>query len=118
MSRALADLDPRFRPFATYLVEVARSVGPTQVTSTRRTWSEQSRLYLDYLQGRRALPALSPDRSLHVLGFAIDMVCGDYTVGGPPSPEMAALGDWWIRGGGRWGGKADPVHFSAKVSFA
>lgn len=112
MSRSLAALDSRFRPYAEYLVAVARSLAPTTVTSTRRTWSDQARLYLDYVQGRRALPALPPERSLHVQGWALDMVCGDYRVGGPPTPEMAALGDWWRQGGGRWGGTADPVHFS------
>jgi len=113
VSRALSALAPNFRPYAEYLVSVAASVGPTVVTSTRRSWSEQARLYLDYVQGRRALPAVPPDRSLHVLGYALDMVVGAYKVGGPPTPEMAALGDWWRKSGGRWGGAADPVHFSA-----
>jgi hypothetical protein len=113
VSRALADLDPSFRPYAEALVSAARSLAPTQVTSTRRSWSDQARLYVDYLQGKRALPALPPERSLHVWGYAVDLVCGAYKVGGPPSPEMAALGDWWRKAGGRWGGAADPVHYSA-----
>ena len=113
MSRSLSALDPYFRPFGAYLVQVARSLGPTTVTSTRRSWADQARLYLDYVQGRRALPALPPERSLHVLGYAVDLVVGSYTPGGPPSPEMAALGQWWRDSGGRWGGAADPVHFSA-----
>ena len=113
MSRSLSALDPSFRPAAEYLVQVARMLGPTTVTSTRRSYSEQARLYLDYLQGKRPLPALPPDRSMHVRGTAVDMVVGAYQVGGPPSPEMARLGEWWRSGGGRWGGTADPVHFSA-----
>lgn len=113
MSRSLADLDPQFRPYAEILFKAARSLGPSQITSTRRTWAEQSRLYLDYLQGRRALPALPPDKSLHVFGYAVDLVVGNYRVGGPPTEEMAALGAWWRSAGGRWGGAADPVHFSA-----
>jgi hypothetical protein len=112
MSRALSALDAGFRPYAAYLVQVARGLGPVQVTSTRRSWSEQGRLYLDYLSGRRALPALPPDRSLHVRGLAVDLVVGAYEAGGAPSPELVALGNWWKQSGGRWGGAADPVHFS------
>jgi len=112
MSRALSSLDPSFRPYAAYLVEVARRLGKTTITSARRNWSDQARLYLDYMQGRRALPALPPERSLHVQGLAVDLVVGNYQAGGPPSPEMAALGRWWLASGGRWGGTADPVHFS------
>lgn len=113
MSASLSSLDPRFRPYAEALVSAARGLGKTVVTSARRSWSDQARLYMDYLQGRRALPALPPDRSLHVAGLAVDLVCGNYTVGGPPSPEMAELGRAWIAFGGRWGGAADPVHYSA-----
>jgi len=113
MSRSTSALDPSFRPAAEFLVKVSRMLAPTTVTSTRRSHSEQSRLYLDYMQGRRPLPALPPERSLHVRGLALDLVAGSYTPGGPPSPEMERLGQWWRSGGGRWGGAADPVHFSA-----
>lgn len=116
MSSSLSALDQAFRPYAEYLVAVARLLGVPHVTSTRRSYSDQSRLYLDYVQGRRALPALPPERSLHVRGLALDLVIGSYVAGGPPSPEMQALGRWWLAGGGRWGGAADPVHFSAPVS--
>ena len=114
MSRQLSDLAPEFRPYAEALVQAARSLGPTTVTSTRRSWAQQQGLWLDYLQGKRALPALPPDRSMHVLGWAIDLVVGSYRAGGPPSPEMKLLGDWWNRSGGLWGGTADPVHFSVR----
>lgn len=113
MSRSLSALDQTFRPYAEYLVSTARLLGTPHVTSTRRSYSEQARLYLDYVSGKRPLPALPPDRSLHVRGLALDLVVGNYQAGGPPSPEMAALGKWWTDGGGRWGGAADPVHFSA-----
>lgn len=113
MSRSLSALDARFRPFAEYLVQTARLLGTPHVTSTRRSWVEQQRLWLDYMQGRRPLPALPPSQSLHVRGLAVDLVVGAYTAGGPPSPEMVALGNWWLNGGGRWGGTSDPVHFSA-----
>lgn len=115
MSKSLADLDPWFRPYAEYLVQAARLLGTPHVTSTRRDYIEQSRLYMDYLSGKRSLPALPPTQSLHVYGLALDLVVGEYTPGGPPSPEMAALGAWWLQAGGRWGGKGDPVHFSAPV---
>ena len=112
MSRSLASLDPQFRPYAEYLVQVGRSVGRTTVTSTRRTWAEQAGLYEAYRAGRRPLPVAPPGRSRHVWGLAVDLVVGKYRAGGPPSPEMQALGEWWRKNGGVWGGKADPVHFS------
>lgn len=113
MSRSLSALDPHFRPFAEYLWKVARLLGSAHLTSTRRSYVEQERLYMDYVQGRRALPALPPTRSMHVRGLAVDLVVGDYKAGGPASPEMNALGQWWRAGGGRWGGATDPVHFEA-----
>ena len=113
MSRSLAQLDQQFRPYAEYLVKVARTLAPATVTSTRRTWAEQAGLYQDYLAGRRPLPVAPPERSRHVWGLAVDLVVGKYRAGGPPSPEMQALGEWWQKSGGVWGGKADPVHFSA-----
>lgn len=113
MSRSLSALAPAFRSYAEYLVKTARLLGTPHITSTRRSWAEQQRLWLDYLQGRRPLPALPPDQSLHVRGLALDLVVGSYQAGGPPSPEMVALGEWWRAGGGRWGGISDPVHFSA-----
>lgn len=113
MSRSLATLDPQARPYFEYLVDASRTaLGSTTITSTRRTWAEQARLYQDWLAGFRPLPALPPERSLHVAGLAVDLVVGRYTAGGPPSAEMTELGTWWRSLGGRWGGPADPVHFS------
>lgn len=112
MSRSLASLDQQFRPYGEYLVQVGRTLGPVTVTSTRRTWAHQAGLYQDYLAGRRPLPVAPPERSRHVWGLAVDLVVGKYRAGGPPSPEMQALGEWWRKNGGVWGGKADPVHFS------
>ncbi|MGH9024375.1 MAG: hypothetical protein ACRDV9_15005 [Acidimicrobiia bacterium] len=113
MSRSLATLDQEARPYFEYLVDAARTyLGPTTITSTRRTWTEQARLYQDYLAGHRSLPALPPERSLHVYGLAVDLVVGRYAAGGSSSPEMTALGTWWRSLGGRWGGPGDPVHFS------
>lgn len=114
MSTSLASLAPDFRPFAEYLVKVAKTLGPTVVTSTRRSWVEQQRLWVDYMSGKRALPAVPPNQSLHTRGWAVDLVVGSgYEAGGPPTPEMAALGRWWQQSGGRWGGVKDPVHYEA-----
>src|SRR5262249_29736874 len=107
-------LDPYFRPYADYLVGVGRKyLGRVVVTSTRRSWAEQARMYSDWLAGHRVLPVDPPERSMHVRGLALDLVIGDYRAGDPPSREMQALGEWWQSAGGRWGGKRDPVHFSA-----
>ena len=109
-------LDPRLRPWAQYLLEVAAYNGlRVQVTSTLRTRAQQTVLYQRSLECSRrggrgtCLPAAPPGTSDHELGLAFDLVVnGDFK-----SPEQAALGRFWQSLGGRWGADADPVHFSA-----
>ena len=47
------------------------------VTSGRRTYGEQQRLYSAYLAGRSSLPAAPPGRSAHNYGLAIDVWAGN-----------------------------------------
>lgn len=103
----LGSLDRRFRPYAQFLLETAAANGiGVRVTSTRRSRRKQAELYRRYLRGEMPYIVLPPGRSLHEQGLAIDLV----TI---PESAVAALGAWWRSIGGRWGGQADPVHFSA-----
>jgi len=81
-----------------------------RVTSTRRSFQDQARLYADYKAGRSQLPAAPPGRSMHQLGRAFDLA----RMGIDPYvddllPELGAL---WIGLGGFWS-STDPVHFQA-----
>ncbi len=106
MSTSLSTLDPRFAPWARYLVDVLTAYGyrPT-VTSTRRSSSEQRTLYARYVAGASAYPAAVPGTSQHEYGLALDIAF--------PDPSWAAsAGAWWRSLGGRWS-PSDAVHFGA-----
>lgn len=114
-----ATLDPRFRPYADFILQVAQqnNLRP-QVTSTRRTRGQQETLYARYLacergkqqaQPLRCLPAAPPGTSDHELGLAIDLVVG----GDFRSAAQFALGRWWVSVGGLWS-ERDPVHFGVR----
>jgi hypothetical protein len=108
VSSSLGALDERFAPFAQWFVETARSDGyEIVVTSTRRSVQQQEVLWEEFQAGGRDLPALPPNRSLHVRGLAFDcVVAGNYR-----GPLQAELGQLWQLVGGTWGGQSDPVHF-------
>jgi D-alanyl-D-alanine carboxypeptidase len=96
-------LIPQLRPFASELVRAAGAAGlQPRVTSTRRSFSQQKRLYDRYLAGLSPYPAAPPGHSAHEYGFAFDMI----------SLDNAACGDYWESLGGIWGGRGgDDVHF-------
>lgn len=102
---SLNGLQPWLLPWAQWLVSYGRAYG-CQVTSVRRTYAEQTRLYNDYIAGRSRYPAAPPGRSMHEAGRAWDMV-------GPPQ-ILEWLGRGWESVGGTWGGRfGDPIHFEA-----
>jgi len=99
-------LIPELRPFAQQLVMIAGSnrLQP-RVTSTRRSFSTQARLYKLYLSGRSAYPVAPPGTSAHEFGYAFDVIV-------TPLEYLNALGSLWESWGGKWGGRfRDPVHF-------
>lgn len=99
---ALGTLHPGFRPYAAALVAVAERYGLNpRVTSTRRSFDDQRRLYERWKSGRNPYPAAAPGCSQHNYGVAFDMVVDD--------PQW--LGAVWQHWGGYWGGSRDPVHF-------
>jgi LAS superfamily LD-carboxypeptidase LdcB len=89
-----------------FLQAVARANGHgLVVTSTRRSRTQQRRLYADYLAGKSKYPAAPPGSSAHELGRAFDAVI-------EPRAWQDTYGALWERMGGRWGGRfGDPVHF-------
>jgi LAS superfamily LD-carboxypeptidase LdcB len=107
----LRTLQPWLRPAAEWLVAAARDYDPAvTVTSARRTFVEQSRLYRAWKEGRSSLPAAPPGRSMHQLGRAFDVVRrGIDPFSDDLLPQMGAA---WIAMGGRWF-SSDPVHFEA-----
>jgi D-alanyl-D-alanine carboxypeptidase-like protein len=76
-----------------------------QLTSTLRSFEEQTRLYDLYLRGAARYPAAPPGSSMHEVGRAFDYYAPDYV--------LEQLGDIWTAVGGTWGGAVDPIHFEA-----
>jgi len=95
------------RPYFAALVAAARRADPsTRVTSTRRSRSEQGRLYRRFLAGQSKYPVARPGTSKHEHGRAIDIIARPET--------LRRLGAAWERLGPtfKWGGRFnDDIHF-------
>lgn len=112
MSARLDQLQPELRPWAEALVRACGDAGLLpQVTSTRRSLSEQKRLYSRYLAGQQPYPVARPGTSAHEYGWAFDMVV-------TPLSALSDVGALWESWEGVWGGHPrrsgssyDPVHF-------
>jgi hypothetical protein len=86
------------------LVDAAGAAGlQPRVTSTRRSHSEQRRLYNRFLAGKSGYPVAPPGFSAHEYGEAFDMVTA-------PMEALADVGATWQSWGGGWN-PADAVHF-------
>lgn len=106
MSGSIYSLIPELQPFARQLINYAssRGMGP-RVTSTRRSTSEQARLYQRYVAGQSEYPAAPPGTSAHEFGYAFDMIVSY-------AEWLNELGQVWTSWGGVWGGAfSDPIHF-------
>lgn len=105
---SLRTLSPDFRPYAEQFVDYLTANGlSVSVTSARRSFAEQTRLYTRYINGQSPYPAAVPGTSTHELGYAFDAVVS-------PKEYQRAAGEAWEKFGGRWGGRfRDPVHFEA-----
>ena len=105
MAYEFRSLVPELRPFAEQLLAVAGANGlAPKITSTRRSFADQKRLYDSYLAGTALYPVAPPGSSAHEYGWAFDM---DVT----PHDVLPQLGQLWESWGGTWGGTRDPVHF-------
>ena len=92
------------RPFAAELVRAAGAAGLLpRVTSTTRTYAEQSRLYRRFVAGAAQYPVAPPGTSAHEYGYAMDMVVS-------PMDALPDVADYWQQLGGIW-------HFSDAVHF-
>jgi len=105
MSKSLFLLKGDFRIRVREWLNALKSNGVKyRVTSTKRSWSEQSRLYQKFLAGESRFPAAPPGTSRHQLGQAIDVVFDD-----PGGLEIA------VQSAAihllRWAGPGDSVHF-------
>lgn len=106
MSRSLASLDPRVRPYFEWLVLAGRELGLNpRITSTFRSREEQAALYRDYLAGRSRFPAAPPGSSLHEWGLAMDLV----------SSDNALLGSVWQHYLGGFWSPNDEVHYDVRT---
>lgn len=106
-----------FKPFAEAILRAARAQDPAfRLTSARRTFMEQLRLYTDWLAGKLGIytPA-RPGTSQHERGWAIDIARPQ--VEPTEDPVLAQLGQEWRQMGGVWGGEKDPVHFEAPKAW-
>jgi D-alanyl-D-alanine carboxypeptidase-like protein len=98
------DLIPELQEPARALVEAAGSAGlQPRVTSTRRSATQQARLYRRFLAGQAGFPVAPPGTSAHEFGWAFDMVTS-------PMEALADVGYTWQTWGGVWG-PGDAVHF-------
>jgi hypothetical protein len=104
-STSTRTLMPDLRPVADAFIRFLRSQGVNViVTSTRRSYDTQRRLWENFQAGCSRYPAAPPGRSRHGLGRAFDLNLS------PPVYEAAGM--VWEQLGGRWGGRfADRIHF-------
>jgi hypothetical protein len=98
-------LEPWLVPYAGWLLYYGHQADPSiKVTSVRRSYAEQSRLYRRFQMGLSAFPVARPGTSWHEYGRAFDMVA---------RPEvLSQLGATWKSWGGSWW-PSDPIHFQA-----
>jgi hypothetical protein len=98
-------MDPQLKPAYDALSQLVSSVGGIlTLTSTIRTFREQSYLYDRYKKGLSNLPANPPGFSAHEYGLAFDAVT-------TPREWLEDVGSVWVSWGGAYGGSRDPVHF-------
>ena len=105
MGISISSLVSDLQPFAHDLVDLAGANGlQPRITSARRSYEEQRRLYDRFVRGLQPFPVAPPGTSAHETGEAFDLLV-------TPVEYLADLGKIWIDAGGEWGGNKDPVHF-------
>jgi len=106
---SLSGLRPQLRGAAEWLFNAGRQYDKAlRITSVRRSFQEQARLYDKWKAGQSLLPAAPPGRSKHQYGLAFDMARPGVN---PYSDDLLpVLGAAWVEMGGTWS-PSDPVHF-------
>src|SRR6266571_678409 len=98
MSSSLDQLVAEMRPWARALVDLAGRAGlAPRVTSTRRSHSEQGRLYRSYLAGKNPYPVAPPGESAHEFGYAFDLAISPMTI-----QTFRNLGQVWTEWAAWW----------------
>jgi hypothetical protein len=113
MSVSWVSVDPQLHEAYTALSSlVSQAGGHFTLTSTIRTFREQSFLYKRYLAGQSGgLPAAPPNHSAHEYGWAFDAITS-------PWSWQADVGKVFESWGGVWGATKDPVHFELQGAGA
>lgn len=98
----LSKVHPTLRKVAANLPKVSRSRGyEVRITSGYRSYANQKKLYLDYINGRSLYPANPPGQSMHEKGLAIDVVSNNEN---DTVQLLTSIGLIWA-------GPEDPIHF-------
>ena len=104
MSLSLASLADTFRPWAEWIVNLAKYADASvRVTSTFRTHAKQQELYKAWRQGRSRYPAARPGNSAHEYGYAVDLVFSN-------ADARDVVRNIWVGAGGNLGND-DEIHF-------
>ena len=109
----LRSLQPWLQPWAWWIFNYGKTFNPKLVvTSARRSYWKQMRLYDDWISGKSKIPAAPPGKSKHQKGEAFDLA----SIGVDPFEDesLPILGYWWSYYGGYYGGPKDPVHFGVR----
>ena len=112
MGAAILDLQHDARlAFRRAFEESRRQRANFIVTSTRRSFLEQLRLFTAFKLGRSRFPAAPPGQSTHQLGIAVDLV-----------PRLEGSLDLIVqifrRFNFKWAGPRDSVHFTFQGPFS
>ena len=110
MSRSLETLKQPFKRRVKAWLRFLRATYRIEwtVTSTRRSRSQQLRLYRRFLAGLSRFPALPPGRSRHEHGNALDIVFTPEPGGVLSLPQIGQVAAQF---GVHWAGPGDSVHF-------
>jgi D-alanyl-D-alanine carboxypeptidase-like protein len=115
VSAGIRGLQTRAQPIVrAFLNHLAKHGISARITSTRRSPSEQAKLYAAAQSGKSRFPAAPPGRSTHATGLAFDVIFNHLTPPAqPPYPwPYEAVGQLWESLGYTWGGRfGDPIHF-------
>ena len=98
------DLVEELREPARALIAACDAAGlQPRLTSSVRSYAEQTRLYRRFLAGQQGFPVAPPGYSAHEYGEAFDMVV-------TPMDALQDVGFTWQSWGGGWG-PSDAIHF-------
>src|SRR5260370_16951823 len=105
------DLIPELQEAERQLLQAAGEAGlQHRVTSTRRSATQQARLYRRWLAGLSPLPAAPPGTSAHEFGYAFDMVVS-------PFEALSDVGYTWHQSGGVCPTSRAPLPFEFPLSL-